>query len=133
MVKPKLDASEVLKDIRAGVNHFTLMDKYHLSAKGLNSLFRKLLDLGVVKRGDLGPTYKVEISASEAIRDIRSGMTRTDFMRKHRVSSIGLLSLFKKLVEAGAADKTELEQWLVSSDQLDRWLSSFETTPEKGD
>ncbi len=133
MVKPKIDASEVLKDIRAGVNHFTLMDKYRLSAKGLNSLFRKLLDAGVVKRGDLGPSYKVEISASEAIRDIRSGMTKSDFMEKHRISSRGLQSLFRKLVETGAVDKLELEQWLTSSDQLDRWLTSFESTASTDD
>lgn len=133
MIKPKIDACEVIKDIRSGTSHFALMDKYRLSEKGLNSLFKKLLDLGVVKRADLGPSYKAEISASQAIKDIRSGMTRMDFMKKHRVSSRGLQSLCKKLVDSGAVDRAELEQWLVSSDQLDRWLSSFETTSEKGD
>ncbi|MDQ7784033.1 MAG: hypothetical protein RDU20_14210 [Desulfomonilaceae bacterium] len=133
MVKPKIDVSEVLRDIRGGVNHFTLMDKYRLSAKGLNSLFKKLLDAGVVKRADLGPSFKLEIKASEAIRDIRTGMSKSDFMRKHRLSAKGLQSLFGKLVEAGAVTGSELEQWLASCDQLDRWLSSFESTVETDD
>lgn len=133
MVKPKIDVSEVLRDIRGGVNHFTMMDKYRLSAKGLNSLFKKLLDAGVVKRADLGPSFKLEIKASEAIRDIRTGMNKSDFMRKHRLSAKGLQSLFGKLVEAGAVSGSELEQWLASCDQLDRWLSSFESTVETDD
>ncbi len=133
MVKPKIDASEVLKDIRAGASHFRLMNKYHLSARGLNSLFKKLLDAGVVKQGDLGPTYKKEIRASEVIRDIRSGMSKSDFMSKHRISPTGLDSLFKKLVAAGAMTESELEQWLASCDQLDRWLSLLESAPDTDD
>ncbi|MFH1112606.1 MAG: hypothetical protein V1792_01670 [Pseudomonadota bacterium] len=133
MVKPKIDASEVLKDIRAGSSHFRLMNKYHLSARGLNSLFQKLLDAGVIKRGDLGPAYKKEIRASEVIRDIRSGMSKSDFMRKHRVSPTGMDSLFKKLVTAGAITESEIEQWLASCDQLDRWLNMLETTSDTDD
>lgn len=133
MAKPKIDASKALRDIRAGMDHFTMMEKYHLSAKGLHSLFRKLLDSGVLKRSELGPRYKASINASAAIRDIRSGMNKADFMKKHRLSSKGVESLFRKLVSSGAIEKSELDEWTASFDQLDQWLTSFETTVDSDD
>ncbi len=41
--KPKLDAREVMLDIRAGLRDEDLMTKYRLSAEGLKSLFDKLI------------------------------------------------------------------------------------------
>lgn len=133
MSKSKIDASEALRDIRAGVDHFTMMEKYGLSRRGLHSLFRKLLSLGVLKRGELGARYKVEIGASGAIDDIRSGMSKSDFMQKYRVSSIGLQSMFTKLIASGLVEKDELDEWQASFDQLDQWLSTFETTVDLDD
>jgi predicted transcriptional regulator len=130
MAKPKIDASEALRDIRAGVDHFTMMEKYNLSARGLHSLFRKLLTAGVLKRGELGPRYKVEITASGAINDIRSGMSKSEFMRKYRVSPRGLQSLFTKLVASRLIEQDELDEWMTSFDQLDEWLSTLGTTDD---
>ena len=41
--KPKLNAGEVMLDIFAGLRDEDLMSKYGLSAKGLTSLFDKLV------------------------------------------------------------------------------------------
>jgi len=49
MEKRIVNAKQVLDDIRAGVDDAALMAKYQLSEKGLQSLFKKLVDGGVLK------------------------------------------------------------------------------------
>jgi hypothetical protein len=49
MEKRTLDAKEILDDIKAGMDSTALMEKYQLSKKGLQSLFKKLMDAGVLK------------------------------------------------------------------------------------
>jgi hypothetical protein len=49
MAKRTLDAKEILDDIKAGMDSTALMEKYQLSKKGLQSLFKKLMDAGVMK------------------------------------------------------------------------------------
>lgn len=53
MSKKSVKASEVLKDIKAGMTDAALMEKYGLTEKGLESLFRKLLDGGLLKQSEL--------------------------------------------------------------------------------
>jgi hypothetical protein len=53
MEKRKITAREVLKDIRAGVDDSELMNKYQLSAQGLQSVFTKLVTAGIVAETEL--------------------------------------------------------------------------------
>lgn len=53
MSRVKVNAQDVLDDIAAGMDDARLMDKYRLSARGLESLFRKLSDAGLVTESDL--------------------------------------------------------------------------------
>ncbi len=53
MAKVKIDARDVLKDIRDGLDDSALMAKYRLSGTGLQSLFSKLIEAGMLKRADL--------------------------------------------------------------------------------
>jgi hypothetical protein len=125
--KPKIAVKGVLQDIRAGMDDPALMEKYRLSAKGLQSLFEKMVSKGVVSAEELDqrPTGAGEaatsepaqdsdkkgalISPAEAVRDIRSGMHDFDLMSKYRLSSKGLESLFSHLVKAGLLEQSELE------------------------
>ncbi len=50
------------------------------------------------------------INAYEAIKDIKSGMDNTDLMAKYGITSKGLESLFKKLVQTGILNQRELEK-----------------------
>ncbi|GEM_PF-1077188 len=52
MAKRKLRVTEVLTDIRAGMDDFALMRKYDLSTHLLQSLFEKLLEAGVLERAE---------------------------------------------------------------------------------
>ena len=53
MPKRKINAHDVLADIRAGAGDFALMEKYNLSAKGLQSLFTKLAETGLIDSSKL--------------------------------------------------------------------------------
>jgi uncharacterized Zn finger protein (UPF0148 family) len=53
MAKVKIDARDVVKDIRDGLDDAALMTKYRLSGTGLQSLFSKLTEAGLLKRADL--------------------------------------------------------------------------------
>jgi hypothetical protein len=53
MNKRKITAREVLRDIRSGSSDQDLMEKYTLSAQGLQSVFHKLVTAGVITQGEL--------------------------------------------------------------------------------
>jgi hypothetical protein len=134
MAKPKIDAKQALEDIRSGLDDQTLMDKYRISAKGLQSLFGKLIDFGVITQqeidqrtsesfGDVSITENLKqqvglvqakgsgrtVSAHEAARDLRSGVSDADLMKKYRLSSKGLQSLFGQLLDTGVVSQHDLD------------------------
>jgi len=53
MAKVRIDARDVLNDIREGLDDTALMTKYRLSGRGLHSLFSKLIEAGLIERADL--------------------------------------------------------------------------------
>lgn len=145
MAKTKIEARQALEDIRAGMDDSSMMDKYRLSAKGLQSLFRKLVKAELISRdelsgrmvgfsgdvrlADVSPTTsrsrpqtrrkpKTTVRASEAVEDIRSGMDDASMMDKYKLTSEGLQNLFVKLINAG----------LISQWEVDHRMESFEST-----
>jgi signal transduction histidine kinase/CheY-like chemotaxis protein len=56
----KVKAAEVIRDIRNGMSDPGLMEKYRLSAKGLQNLFRQILDARILQPSELygrSPSY----------------------------------------------------------------------------
>ncbi|MGO9571738.1 MAG: hypothetical protein ACLP5H_29785 [Desulfomonilaceae bacterium] len=53
MEKRKITAREVLRDVRYGLSDQDLMEKYTLSAQGLQSVFHKLVNAGVITQAEL--------------------------------------------------------------------------------
>jgi hypothetical protein len=53
MDKRKITAREVLRDIRFGLSDQDLMEKYTLSAQGLQSVFHKLVNAGAITQPEL--------------------------------------------------------------------------------
>ncbi len=51
--KRKIDAKEALESIRSGLDDYALMEKFNLSAKGLQSLFKKLMETGALTKEEL--------------------------------------------------------------------------------
>jgi uncharacterized protein (DUF433 family) len=93
MAKPskKIDPKMVLADIRGGMTDSDLMKKYNLSPVGLQSLLKKMGQLGLVGI----------ISARDFLRDIRMGMSDVDLMAKHELSAKSLGSVFEQMENAG--------------------------------
>ena len=68
MEKRKIKADQVLKDIRSGMSDGELMVTYHLSPKGLQSLFNKLVQGGFIDLEELDqrmPTFMGTVFVSE--------------------------------------------------------------------
>jgi ankyrin repeat protein len=53
MAGAKINAREVVNDIRSGMDDAALMEKYRLSAANLQVLFDKLVQAGVIKQSEL--------------------------------------------------------------------------------
>lgn len=51
--KRTIKAKDIVNDIRAGMSDHELMDKYRLSVKGLESIFKKLEESGTTTRSQL--------------------------------------------------------------------------------
>jgi len=144
MANVKIDAAEALRDIREGMNDVTLMKKYHLSAKGLDSLYSKLIKAGALRSSDVGPHFKMEVPAREVVADIRAGMTGADLATKYRLSSKGLESLLRKLIRAQVVRKSEIERLTMpakaktdkipatQTTDFDHWVASFEENIDQG-
>ncbi|MCA1962002.1 MAG: hypothetical protein LDL33_14555 [Desulfomonile sp.] len=130
MRKPKIRIGKktVVSDIRRGVDDIGLMRAYGLSARGLEKLFAKLIATGQISQTEFeqralrsqrshmvelinlseSPLSKAFISASEAVADIRAGMSDTELMEKHSLSARGLEDLLRKLVKAGVLNRSEI-------------------------
>jgi anti-anti-sigma regulatory factor len=118
--KPTLSAKVILRDLANELTDSHLMKKYGLSSKGLASMYRKLLDKGLIDeemieqrrgpstativvpvRGFDDPGRKVVIDAGEAVRDVLNDMSNSKLMAKYRLSEKGLMSMLKKLHKKG--------------------------------
>lgn len=51
--RPSINASDAARSIRSGMDDPALMEKFGISAKGLRSLFRKLVAAGFVEQWEL--------------------------------------------------------------------------------
>jgi uncharacterized protein (DUF433 family) len=108
--KPKIRARDAVNDIRQGMNDAELMEKYELSAKGLQSLFLKLLEAKAVTKAELQQRRALyqdtiaiqQIEAQDIVEDIRSGMPDAELMEKYTLSADGLRRIFQTLMEEGA-------------------------------
>ncbi len=129
MKKPNgtINAKSILTDMKAGMSDSALIEKYKLSAAGLESLLRKLRESDAIRRmiadeivqdakqGVLddkkydfffnevpdarGRSSESVISGRELIRDLGSGMSRWELILKYRLSSEQLKKMFEVVLE----------------------------------
>lgn len=144
MAKPVIEALDAVLSIRAGMTDSELMAKYNLSAKGLQSLFTKLVAAAALEQFELdqrtvSPRDTVKISQEieqisedppdpvdatqaiirvrDAVADIRSGMTDPELMDKYQLSAKGLQNLFHELTAAGAVARNDLERRSIQAEE----------------
>jgi uncharacterized protein YjbI with pentapeptide repeats len=125
-----IKAIEAVQAIRAGLDDAALMERFNVTAKGLQSLLEQLEAAGIMSRDELenrgtlvqsslvldrenlAPPKKLVVDAAEALQCIKSGMDDATLMKRFRLSAKGLESLFKKLVAVKAITPEELEERL---------------------
>lgn len=128
MSKLKISAKQVLNDINAGMSNADLMEKYGVSPKGLDALFRKLADAGLLKEASLnqmpvapkqeppkrseyaaihptGPTIQPQQKPDDTLtriaEDVRNGLHDGEIMRRYELSPGMLREMKEKLVQKG--------------------------------
>lgn len=136
MAKPVIDAKEALNGIRSGMSDSELMEKYNLSARGLESLLTKLVKAGALSLAELETRMPElvrhvslssdakqpqaqgihSVSAKEAVADLKLGLSDTALMLKYRLSARGLEHLFEQLLSAGLVDEHDIQRRLISTD-----------------
>lgn len=136
MEKRRIKPDLAIQDIRSGVTEGEMMVKYHLSPKGLQSLFNKLVHAGFIELEELDqkmPTFmgtvfvpetetgrtspregdssaEGAIGLSEVLADIKSGLDDQALMKRYHLSARGLQSVFDHLVFTGLMTQAEVDE-----------------------
>ena len=112
-----ISTKQVLEDIERNLSNQDLMDKYGLSFQGLASLFKKLLNKGLITRRyleersaqenrpieidlDEDDFLKTIVPALDVLRDIADDMPDEMLMEKYGLSEKGLNSMWTKLSDS---------------------------------
>ncbi len=115
-MKPRIKAGDAVRDIRSGMTDSELMEKHGLSAKGLQSLFLKLLEAKAITYAEMNQRCAIyhdkilvqQIDARDIAKDIRSGMTDSELMKKYDLSSEGLQFALQTLTDTEVVTLEEL-------------------------
>ncbi len=133
--KAVVSAKEVLDDVTEGLSDKQLMNKYGLSEKGLTSLYRKLLEKGLITKkiiaqrwgvetagievSEKGPEKrKVTVKAQAVMRDLEEGLSDIELMKKYKLSKKGLQSMWRKLIRQGLVSREMLSGRTFRADDL---------------
>ncbi len=119
--KPALSAAAVLTDLGRGMSNRELRKKHRLTDKGLESLFLKLKEKGLISRKTLSArlgldksgksktaaasagekSKKVTVRADEVLKDFQDGLSDEEIMKKYSVAGKGLERLMRELLRKG--------------------------------
>lgn len=126
--KMQINSRQAVEAIRSGMSDLALMEKFGLSAGGLERLFKKLVAAEELHQLEVharlrasqqshvvdliisqpARTKKARIEADQALKDIQAGMSDSELMQKYNISAKGLRSLFGKLLAASLISRREL-------------------------
>ncbi len=98
MISRKVSQKEVLQDIRSGMDDTAIQQKYRLTARGLKSLYKKLVEAGALGH-DRSPILR-RLNIAKVLADVQNGMSQADLMNKYDLSEEMLRQVSKKLLDA---------------------------------
>lgn len=147
--KPVVDAVEAVRCIRLGMDDAALMTRFDITAKGLQSLFKKLLAAGVITQTGLDarsaklnhcPATGETLSdrdtedaitrkrlLKEIAEDVRSGLEDAALMLKYSLSADELHRMFDDLLAEGLMESSELDRRLPAQPSILLDMKSVET------
>lgn len=134
MPKREIEAQKVLGDIRAGMDHHSLMTAYRLSAEELRHLLQRLVHAGLIGLAELdrrmpafmGTCFIDDIGSErceqqddplredEVLEDIRSGMDERHMRRKYGISKQAFRSILDHLLLSGLLERSEVGPEVIS-------------------
>ncbi len=112
-----ISARDFLRDLRMGMRDVDLMAKYKLSAKGLGNVFEQMESAGIPISIEKSFTndFKNTVRIDAVVRDIRSGFTKQELMKKYRLTPRGLSWVSAQLISSGAVSWQEIYGKLCSN------------------
>jgi PAS domain S-box-containing protein len=133
--KKQISAKEIVTDIQSGATDAALMEKYKLTARGLQSVFQKILKAKALRPqeihdrhhfGSYAETVAIElgrglpkevtkpqrktIKSGQIKADVRAGSTDVEIMEKYGITSDGLDQIFNQMVAAGVVSADEVKR-----------------------
>ena len=105
MTRAKINAKDVLNDIRKGMDDASLMEKYKLSANHLQHLFGKLVQAGVLQQRELDnrtPMFEGTVEVVFKFPAFDDARTKELGDLLIQAAKKGLLAEVERLVEGGA-------------------------------
>ena len=130
--KPVIDAGDAIRCIRSGMDDAELMQRYNLSAKGVRSLFKKLVAKNILNQADLDKRNQNAVSevlldeqvitgseVNQVITDenlmkladqIRAGLSHKDLIEKYDYRPNRLQDMVKKLLHEGLLTRADLHR-----------------------
>ncbi|MBI5569439.1 MAG: PilZ domain-containing protein [Desulfomonile tiedjei] len=122
----RIDAKQLLKDVKAGRDDGSLSEKYGLTPRELLKVLTRLVLKGFMLPAELAQRKSLlkaarvprqrQVSLKDIIHDIRSGMGDIDLQRKYDLSAKSFLRLVERLVDTEALSPEEAQG--VSSQEM---------------
>lgn len=123
--KTSVSARQMLDDLAARLSDRELMKKHKISRKGLESVFRQLVERGLIPRRFFAQRTAAEaaertararekkvpsirISSAEVVGDIAAKLSNEALMEKYQLSRKGFARLLQKLYDKGLLSGAEL-------------------------
>ena len=123
MTSIKISPKDIVRDIRSGMDEATIRKKYNLSLKGLQSLYDKLIEAGLL--GKEINTQTRRLNLLDVLTDIRAGVTRSDLRKKYGLTDETLRQVVKKLLAAeGKRSAADGPETLI--EETDEFLATHE-------
>lgn len=128
MAKREIEAKKVISDIRAGMDHHSLMTEYRLSVEELRHLLQRMVHAGLIGLAELdqrmpafmgtffiddigyecGEAQDDPLSEDKLLKDIRLGMDERHMMRKYGLSRRAFRSILDHLLLSGLLKRSEV-------------------------
>lgn len=115
--KPLLNAAEAVQKIRAGMGETELMKDYNLSAKGVQSLYTKLISAGLLDEAEINHAEEETSTKVIVDEDSESCLLQTE-CENRAVDPEGLV----ELIQTGSRKEDLMRAFGLTEDEVDSWL-----------
>jgi uncharacterized protein (DUF433 family) len=115
MPQREINARDILRDIRSGLNDIALMEKYKLSPAALKAVFDEMVAAHLLERskdGSIIPNTR-RIEVKKIVKDILSGKTAHELMTNYNLSATLLRDVSRQLIESKALTQDQLGRELL--------------------